>query len=214
MDITKKLTLTRVKQLIDLNEDLKNFEVQFSVVSDNQAPFLATVIDQTILDNTDNFSYQTVENGTITGEVKHDKNTYQNHYLLLKADNPCVVTVNIRRRQIAGETPPLPQPIVQQAPPELVPDGASQAGDSQDNTSIWKTLFILLGVGLFIYGMYKIFCDSPKKDTPSPSAPVAFNRPIVTRNYTPNPLGVGGVRSGISAGHSQLDSRLKNLDIE
>lgn len=109
--MTKRVTsysISKIKKLIDLNHDMINFKVSFSLHS--ELPFYMVIINQNTLDNTetDKLQYHYVEK-YISGDIVSDKNIYQNYYIVLKADNPTVVVVNLT-------TTKLPDVIVPERP--------------------------------------------------------------------------------------------------
>jgi len=96
----KTYSVSKVKQLIDLNGDSVNFEVSFKVSSRNKEPFDILVVDQATLDSDPNLQYKSVTNGIISGKVRKDKNVYQNHFIILKANNPCECDVEIQMNEL------------------------------------------------------------------------------------------------------------------
>lgn len=91
--------LGKIKQLIDLNKDMTNFDLNFAVVSRDGSEFYAVVVDQTMLDNEPNPEYKKVK-GRISGNIVADKGVYQNYFLLLKAENPCECDVILDIKEI------------------------------------------------------------------------------------------------------------------
>jgi hypothetical protein len=116
----KNYSVSKVKQLIDLNGDSVNFEIGFTVASKNGEPFDIIVVDQENLDNTPDLKYKHVSNGSISGRFRYDKNVYQNHFLILKAENPCECQVDIQKTELPLQPPTEPQktPPQQSAPPQ------------------------------------------------------------------------------------------------
>jgi hypothetical protein len=106
------LSLNNIKQLVDLNSDTINFDIAFTITSKNREPFDMLVVDQTTLDNNPSLEYKKVENGVISGSVRNDKNVYQNFFLLLKADNPCDCSIEIKKTELpkSKEQPQLLSP--------------------------------------------------------------------------------------------------------
>lgn len=96
----KTYSVSKVKQLIDLNGDSVNFEVSFKVSSHNKEPFEILVVDQATLDSDPNLQYKSVTNGIISGKVRKDKNVYQNHFIILKSNNPCECDVEIQMTEL------------------------------------------------------------------------------------------------------------------
>ena len=99
MSIKKTISVTNHQQLVDLNQELTNFELEFNITAKNGETFYVLVIDQTTLDNDPNFEFKTAE-GSISGNIVSDNNVYQNYYLCLKADEPCDVDIEIDIREI------------------------------------------------------------------------------------------------------------------
>lgn len=94
-----KYNISKVRQLIDLNGETVNFEANFKVVCDSKEPFEILVVSQTDLDSNPNIEYKKVY-GEISGQIRYDKNVYQNHYIILKSENPCVCTVHIDKKEL------------------------------------------------------------------------------------------------------------------
>lgn len=104
MTQTKKtLTLGKMRQLIDLNGDSTNFDLSFNVTCKDDTPYNILIVDQTTLDNTPELQYKEVKN-SISGKIVADKNVYQNHFLILKSDTPCVVDVELEKN-VLPKTP-------------------------------------------------------------------------------------------------------------
>lgn len=137
----------KIKKLIDLNGDTTNFDITFRVASRNKEPFELLVVDQTTLDNTPNLEYKKVDNGAISGNIVHDKNVYQNYFLILKAENPCDCDVEIAKKELPKTlTPP-------QAP---VPSPLKGSKKSNDGFNWVKILLVIgviavFGIGLYLY---------------------------------------------------------------
>lgn len=91
--------LGKIKQLVDLNRDVTNFDLNFTVVSKDGSEFYSVVVDQTMLDNEPNPEYKKVK-GRISGNIVADKGVYQNYFLILKADKPCECDVTIDMKEI------------------------------------------------------------------------------------------------------------------
>jgi hypothetical protein len=95
MTSSKKIyNISTITQLIDLNGDIANFSADFSVKSLNNGEFDMLVIDQTSLDSGKTPEYKKIK-GHVSGSVSSDKNTYQNYFIILKADKPCECEVSI-----------------------------------------------------------------------------------------------------------------------
>ena len=105
MSVTKTLSLTTGKQLLDLNGGSINFDLTFSAKSVDNSPFEAIVVDQTTLDSNANLDFQHANEGVISANIVSDKNIYQNYYLCLKSDKPCQVEVVIDKKEIKANLP-------------------------------------------------------------------------------------------------------------
>mgnify|MGYP000676862019 CR=1 FL=1 len=94
-----RYNVSKIQQLIDLNGSTTNFDINFKVVSENKQPFQVIVADQSTIDNNPNLAFQTA-NGEISGQLTQDKNIYQNYFLILKSEQPCVCLVEINKKEI------------------------------------------------------------------------------------------------------------------
>lgn len=142
----------KMKKLIDLNGDSVNFNINFTVTSLDGSEFYLLVIDQTTLDNNPDFEYRKVQ-GTISGNVLSDKNIYQNHYLILKADQPTVVDVIINKQDLPQNVlDRMNQPEQQKQEPRLQNQNQSTTTSTQENKSkIWIfVVLIILALALYL----------------------------------------------------------------
>jgi len=101
--MSKKVYRTsNLQQLIDLNEDLTNFKLKFTLNSKNGQEFAMAIADQHTIDNNPNeIEFKKVKN-TISGTITSDKNVFQNHFLILKSidENEAEVEVIINKKEI------------------------------------------------------------------------------------------------------------------
>ena len=98
MTTVKKIKLTSIKQLIDLNGDKVNFDLNVQVSSENKANFEALVVTQKMLDSEKELVYKKVEDGVMSINISNDKDVYENYLLLLKSDKPvnCEIKIDIK----------------------------------------------------------------------------------------------------------------------
>lgn len=96
---TKTYNLTPMKQLIDLNGDVTNFDLTFTATTKDGSPFDILVVDQTTLDSNPVLDYKKAV-GTMSGNIVADKGVYQNYFLILRADNPCECDITIDIKEI------------------------------------------------------------------------------------------------------------------
>ena len=174
----KTYSVSKVKQLIDLNGDSVNFELKFSVRSHDNAPFDVLVVDQTTLDNNSELKYKNITNGFISGKLRHNKNTYENHFLILKADSPCECDVEIEKNELPIQeeinlTENNPEnssqnssqnssafPPTRSIPPNGSPVGTSKLNADKNDSFHW--IKIILGVGLIAGVGFAIYFISQK----------------------------------------------------
>jgi hypothetical protein len=90
----------KMKKLIDLNSDLVNFEIKFTIKTKNKEPFYMCIIDQSTLDSTPQLDYKKIEEGEISGTIKNDKNVHQIFVLILKADQDCECQINLDKKEL------------------------------------------------------------------------------------------------------------------
>ena len=112
MSETKIYKIHKMKQLIDLNDDLINFEVFFNIKSINNTPFKMSIVNQYTLDNQE-IQYKNVNDGFISGNVKVETNkVFQNYYIVLKSDESTDCEVTIERNELKYNKPkPKPKAI-------------------------------------------------------------------------------------------------------
>lgn len=195
MSIKQTHKVDKIKKLIDLNGDTTNFEINFRVTSNN--PFEILVVDQTTLDNSPNLEYKKVENGQITGNVKNDKNVYQNYFLILKADKPCECVVEIDKKEIPKSQIHIPEVITSER--QDIKESYSNGAKKESNwIVICVVIFIILGVFFVIYYYFKNKKNSDKVEN--------------TITYTSS-IQPSIIKENIQPSNSILD-RLKRIDIE
>jgi hypothetical protein len=124
----KKHTITcnQIKQLIDLNGDMTNFELNFKAMSEGNEPFDVLVVDQDTLDSNPDLPYKRADTGSISGSITADKNEYQNYFLILKSEKPCNVTCEININEVQPNLQPRKSTPFSSYPPEY---GADHPGN-------------------------------------------------------------------------------------
>ena len=167
---TNTYKIGKLKQLIDLNGDNTNFNVSFKVTSENGEDFNALVVDQKTLDSGDELNYK-LANGILSGSINADKNVYQNYFLILKAETPTNVTVEINIEELPQKmnTEQMQQPRqvqqvqqVQQIEPPMEEyfkdrkNNASAVPKKKDNNGMKNMLIFaaLLGAVVFLWYCY------------------------------------------------------------
>jgi hypothetical protein len=148
-NINKTYNLNKIKQLIDLNENLTNFELSFSITSKTNDDFDVIILDQYTLDTIENIEYKKA-NGSISGQIKNDNNIFQNYYLILRSDKPNTVDVNVT----INEIPPV---IIDKHPDTIINNNLCTAGNYFDIKFDWKIIILVL---LSIFIIWILFFDN------------------------------------------------------
>jgi hypothetical protein len=218
MIIKKTLDLNNIKQIVDINGEMINFTADFQIISKNNVPFQLCIMDQTSLDNGDKIEYKNV-NGSISGNVKNDKNIYQNFFLLLKTDQKncsCDITIDLNETQPQTETSSPPQ-----IPDKLQEDKSSPSDSSCNIWKILKIVAIVAIIGVGIYYGYKYYIKkepntvTTKQNNIPPPSPANQDKDF---NFSDNFSSVGlspSVKSPIkpSFNNKSFLSRLKKLNL-
>ena len=150
----KHILVNNIKKLVDLNGDDINFDIDFRVTSKNGEPFIISVVDQNTLDNQEDLEYKEVEDGIISGNVKNNKNVYQNYFLCLKSITDSDVECNV---EIIRKTPPLPNNM------DIYEDTEFKTPSSYNNNNNknyydcileWKWYIFIILIVIFAFYMY------------------------------------------------------------
>ena len=158
MTIKQTLSLSKTQQLVDLNGETANFDLTFNVNCKTKDSFQVVVVDQATLDNNPELEYRNTDDGQISGNIISDKNIYQNYFLCLKSEKPCIVDITIDKKEIEPK-------------PEIPMESNSEQNTTKPTAPLnniknshlqhpkprkinWKLILIVLIViagGLFIY---------------------------------------------------------------
>jgi len=174
------VNVNKIKQLVDLNKHYTNFNLRFKAVSQNQEDFYAAVVDQTTIDNLPDTEIQyKLANGSISGNVSSDKNVYQNHFLILKSENPITVEVEIELKELPntqkhdvsqntqGMQQSMKQSMKQSMQQGRCPIENNLNGVEKSSLFNRRNLFILLGlffIGILVYFFIKSKTQSNKDE--------------------------------------------------
>jgi hypothetical protein len=88
MDQTEsKISLGEKMEIIQLNGSLTNFHSEFKIVSEDNAPFSAVVINHKSLDEMgeENVEFKSAPKGIFSGEITEASDEYDNWYIAVKA---------------------------------------------------------------------------------------------------------------------------------
>jgi hypothetical protein len=188
MPETKTYTLSKRKQLIDLNGDLTNFDLTFSATTKDGSEFDVVVVDQTTLDTDTVFDYKKAK-GTISGNIISDKGVYQNYFLLLKGDKQCNCDVTLDIKEIPMK---IDEPVSSKRNDFIV---NSEFDKKQSNDLYWKYVFTTIAVCCVLVILYYMYSKSNNGSTESihvssPSLPSSTS----SINSTPDSSYVGSSR--------------------
>lgn len=184
MSTNKTVNATSRQQLVDLNGETTNFDLTFTAKSTTGSEFDVLVVDQATLDSNPTLDFKRTNGGTISGNIVSDKDTYQNYFLCIKADNPTEVNVTINKREIppnqthqqqpGQQMHPQRQPNQQMRQPNqqmqqqqnrLLPQQVPQQSDG--GMSMRKLLYIAIAVvggGFILYYFYTRMSTRKSKD--------------------------------------------------
>lgn len=173
MNENKMVKLTKYMQLIDLNKELTNFDINFSVKERSGKSFQLAVVDQTTLDSGSNIPYETI-NGETSANLISNKDVYQNYFLCLKtnenhSDN-VVVDININGREIPAETvTDATQNTTQNtATPQIVKAQTGVVAFLKKNWKVIVAVTVLIAIGVFVYFYYFNKSSTVKDDNSTP----------------------------------------------
>jgi hypothetical protein len=192
--MTKTYSLSSMHKLVDLNGDLTNFDLAFTVKSKDGSEFEGVVVDQKMLDSGDPIQYRNAP-GSLSGNIVADKGVYQNFFLVLRAVKGCECDVSINIREIPAKAPEPPpvQPPVQEQRARVDHPGkvlSSEKAPSPGTTN-WKliiiSLLVLGGCGYIFY----IYSQKKKESIANPILPPSPS-PVVVQPLITNGYSVGG----------------------
>jgi len=158
MNENKMVKLTKYMQLIDLNKEMTNFDINFSVKERSGKSFQLAVVDQTTLDSGSDIQYETI-NGETSANLISNKDVYQNYFLCLKtienkSDN-VVVDININGREIPAETVTnTTQNTTQNTTPQIVKTETGVVAFLKKNWKVIVAVIVLITIGVFVYYYY------------------------------------------------------------
>lgn len=217
----KTYSISNVKQLIDLNGPSTNFDITFKVVSHNKEPFDILVVDQTTLDNNPNLQYKKADKGEISGSLKHDKNVYQNYFLILRADKPCNCDVEIIKKDL----PKVPQPQqMNTQQPQIQPQLVNTHPPKEDGFNWMKILIVIAVVAIGGFTLYWLSKKKSSSNTEKSVPAVEQPSPIIMgksgfKYYSPPSASVNYSNSASTSpspsppGDNPLLRRLKSLNL-
>jgi hypothetical protein len=187
MNDKKIVKIGQKQQLFDLNGQLTNFDLNFTVKSLQNKDFYVLVVDQTTLDNDTNLHFRKTENGYIGGNIVNDKNVYQNYFLCLRSDfDDHDVEIFVEKKEI----PPKKEENYIQPSAETVKENYNNNKLSVKSCFLnWKIILIivlvLLAVGYLWYNYKKSSGENNdnmdvnnKLSSPSPSPSIKIDSPF------------------------------------
>jgi hypothetical protein len=226
MSMSKLINVSNVQQLIDLNQDLVNFKLDFKVSSENNTPFNAVVASQAKLDSGETLAFKNVDNGSIAGNIIADTGDKQNYYLVLKSETPTKCKLEINLEEI-----PINQKILERKEEEKVKEFQQHQQYLHNlkkmeskHTSFFNTknliIFSLIFGGILFYYLFyvKKNLSIPNEVVSSQLAdiPMITTIPDVVINSTTKPLDLGDnsvVKSSsiLPSKNQQLLSKLNDI---
>lgn len=184
MSLKKIYTLGKTKQLIDINGESVNFEATLRITTKNKEPFNFIVLDQNTLDTAPAIEYKNAEGGEATSNIKVENNVFQNYYLVLKSDTPCICEVEINKQELPlVHVPQEPAPVIAQKEP---------------SKPKWKNVILVVGVLCIAVGAYLYLKPNKEKR----------DVPVGSRSFSPAAKSDSG-----SSDNNAILQRLKNLNL-
>ena len=172
---TKIYNVTKMKQLIDLNKDIIDFDLTFKTTCENkEQEYQLLVVDQNTLDSGEPIEYKTTT-GSLSGNIISDKGIYKNYLLILKSDNDCRIKVEIDCKPLEKLRP---KPIV---PTDIITKEDYKNPISQFTNPIFELPYnykigIVVGISILImyYGYNKWIEYNNKKNSKEIKVPSNF----------------------------------------
>lgn len=148
--------ISKIKKLIDINNDMVNFKTSFRARRIGDAPFSILVVDQNTLDSTDpqELQYKEVDD-ELTGEILADKNVYQNYFIILKSKVPTKVEIELQTEQ-------LPDNISAKSNKETTTVSKPIKKQHQAFTFKMDYLLYLIILGVILFFLTQLFSSSKK----------------------------------------------------
>lgn len=161
--VQETYVLSKIQQLVDLNNDVTNFNLTFNATTKDGTPFDVVVVDQTILDSGEPLEFRQATNGTISGNIVSDKNVYQNYFLALKSDKECECDVTVTLQEIPPQTG-----NVSVSEKSVLPGFGEKMGFNWKTAAVIGVCLILGGIVLYVYMKPKKGGDVPESKFSSP----------------------------------------------
>ena len=178
------ISLSSVKQLVDLNGNSTNVDITFTAKSLDNSDFYALVVDQKTLDSDVPLEFKLAK-GSISANIISNNNVYQNHFLCLKSDKPCQVEVVIDKKEIPFVNRNIIQPVVepvihrQKEHFAQIPQNRQITRNKSTSNTNWVLIFALfaLGAGGVAY-YYFVYSKKKAKMTISQIVPDPLVVPV------------------------------------
>ena len=173
----KQVGINNIQQLFDINGDYTNFKSVFKVTSNENKPFYIAVVDQNTLDNND-IQFKEAK-GVMSGTVSSEKNIYQGFYLVLKANDPTIITISIKTEELPMKNLGYPDPRIEQQQPQMQQSQMQQPPrqqpprrktpsleeDPKPSNNLIRNLIILLLVVVILFLIYKFVTNKTIKES-------------------------------------------------
>ncbi len=160
--------IDKINKLIDINKDIPNFKVEFNVKSVNsEDEYYFSIENQTTLDNNSEPDWKHItvkQNGEISGDFTIDDEAFQNYFIILKADKPTEVNVNLHVTPLSSSKEPSQKLDNDRIKPQN--SVIKKDGLFCTRNLIILGVIIIAGVGLYIFVLRK------KDDSKEPSSPL------------------------------------------
>lgn len=219
MPLTKKIyNITNRQTLVDLNGDSINFKLDFQVSSKDNKEFEMLVITQATLDSGKPIEYKKVQ-GSMAGNMLSDKNVYQNYYLILRAQQPTEVTVELNFEKLPDNIPkdqqytPHSHPQPESFKPSQQQQQPQQLVKKKGSSLLIKIFIAVAIVGAIAAAYYLFFYKRKQNDNEEITSKNTSSFPVASPVASPVAKSPSRVISGQETSTDYFGSTPRNNDL-
>ena len=184
--ISKKVTIDKKLTLLDLNENVTNFMLKFSLSSENMKDvFHMAITTQEDLDEGKDMEFKKVD-GEISGEFSNYDNKYKNYILCLKSDTPTQVNVSTNIQHVPDVVPYNNTQTTSQNEENYSFNNTNTDSNFKASDKKWKIIISVVilfgGLGLIYYLTRNKKSENSKNNSIHVSNQVSSSIPELTTN--------------------------------
>jgi hypothetical protein len=164
--LNRTLDLSTHQQLVDLNGEIVNFHVSYTVTSTNDKPFQMAVVEQEQLDSGIPTQFKTVSS-VVQNELSNTDGKYKNYYIALKSQEPDTsVRVEIQKTDITSQMMKADRDDAPKPKPNI-------------KSSIMWYICVFVIIASIIYGVYLLSDMYTPKVSELYDSSVQVNAPVI-----------------------------------